>query len=48
MPTLIRFLVIVGTIAGIAWGALYVLANHLEPEPKEVSKSVPGVKVRRQ
>lgn len=48
MPSLIRFVVIAGVLAAVAYGGLYVLANHLEPEQKEVSKSVPGVKIRRQ
>jgi len=48
MPSLLRFLVIVGTLAALVYGGLYVLANHFEPEQKEVSKSVSGVKIRRQ
>ncbi len=47
MPSLIRFLMIVGTASVIAFGGLYVLGTYFEPEPKEVSKSVPGVKIRR-
>lgn len=47
MPSLFRFLLVVGTLAAVAFGGLYVLANFFEPEPREVSKSVPGVKIRR-
>jgi hypothetical protein len=36
-----------GAIAGISFGGLYVAATYFEPEPKEVSKPVPGVKIRR-
>ncbi len=46
MPTLFRFLVIVGTIVAIITGTLYILANQFEPETHSVTKPVPGVKVR--
>lgn len=48
MPTLFRFLLIAGTATAVVLGGLYVLAVHFEPEPKEVSKPVPGVKIRKQ
>lgn len=47
MPSLLRFLFIVGLLAGVSVGGLYVLAAFFEPEPKEVTQPVPGVKVRR-
>src|SRR6188474_1599120 len=46
MPTLFRFLMIVGVIAGVVAGSLYVLAEYFQPEPKEISKSLRGVKAR--
>ncbi len=46
MPSLFRFLFIVGTTAAIITGALYILATQFEPEPRTVTKPVPGVKVR--
>ena len=46
MPTLFRFLMIVGVIAGVITGSLYVLAEYFQPEPKEISKSLRNVKVR--
>ena len=47
MPSLFRFLFVVGLLAGVTAGGLYVLAAYFEPEPKEVTQPVPGVKVRR-
>lgn len=47
MPSLFRFVVIAGTLTAVAFGGLYVLATYFEPEPREVAKSLPGVKVRR-
>lgn len=46
MPSLFRFLMVVGTIGAIITGALYILANKFEPEKRLVTKPVPGVKVR--
>ena len=44
MPTLFRFLAVLGTIAGVIAGSLYVLAEYFQPEPKEISKSLRNVK----
>ncbi|MGD9501224.1 MAG: hypothetical protein AB7V40_01910 [Methyloceanibacter sp.] len=46
MPTLFRFLMIVGVIAGAITGSLYVLAEYFQPEPKEISKALRNVKGR--
>jgi len=46
MPSLFRFLFIVGTASAIVIGALYVLATKFEPGTRMVTKPVPGVKVR--
>jgi hypothetical protein len=48
MPSLFRFLLFAGVLSAIAYGGLYALAVYFEPEPKEVSKPLPGVKVRQQ
>jgi hypothetical protein len=46
MPTLFRFLMVVGVIAGVITGSLYVLAEYFQPEPKEISKALRNVKGR--
>ncbi|MDP1911541.1 MAG: hypothetical protein Q8K85_24835 [Hyphomicrobium sp.] len=46
MPSLFRFLFIVGTAGAIITATLYVLATKFEPETHTVTKPVPGVKVR--
>ena len=48
MPSLFRFLMTVSTIAAIVCGGLYILSIQFEPESHEVSKAVPGVKIRKQ
>lgn len=48
MPSLFRFLFVVGTLTAVVSGGLYVLAVKFEPEVREVTKAVPGVKIRKQ
>ena len=45
MPTLFQFLLVLGVIAGVVSGSLYVLAEYFQPQPKEISKSLRNVKV---
>jgi hypothetical protein len=44
MPTLFRFLAVLGTIVGVVAGSLYVLAEYFQPEPKEISKALRNLK----
>lgn len=46
MPTLFRFLFVLGLIAGVVTGSLYVLAEYFQPQPKQISKFLRNVKVR--
>jgi hypothetical protein len=46
MPTLIRFLTIVALFVGLFYGAMFVLANFFEPQPREMTKSLRDVKVK--
>ena len=41
MPSLFRFLTVVGIIAGIGYGALYALANFVNPKPREITVTIP-------
>jgi hypothetical protein len=47
MPSLFRFLVVAGIAGAVVFGGLYVMAVYFEPEPRETSTPVPGVKIRR-
>ncbi len=47
MPTLFRFLTIIGVLAAVLYGGSYFLATQFEPVPEETSKVIPGVKIRR-
>ncbi len=48
MPSLFRFLMVVGSVVAICYGGLYVLAYYFEPVPREVSQPVLDVKIRKQ
>jgi hypothetical protein len=47
MPSLFRFLTMVGVLGALVFGGLYVASILLEPQQREMSAPVPGVKVRR-
>lgn len=40
MPSLIRFIVFCGVIAGLGYGGLFALANFVKPEPREMTVRV--------
>ena len=46
MPSLFRFLVVLGIAGALVFGGLYVLAVYFEPVPKETSTPVAGDKIR--
>jgi len=41
MPSLLRFLAVVGIIAGIGYGIIFALAYLTDPKPREISVTVP-------
>ena len=47
MPSLLKFLFVVGTAVGLVAGGLMLLSDYLEPGQKEIRSVVSGVKVRR-
>jgi hypothetical protein len=47
MPSLFRFLTVAGLVGAVVLGGLLAMALFLEPEQKEISTSVPGIKIRR-
>ncbi len=44
MPSLFRFLTVVGILAGIGYGALFALANLVNPKPREITVTIPPEK----
>jgi hypothetical protein len=41
MPTLFRFLVIIGVLVGIVYGAMFALVTFVEPGKGEMTVRVP-------
>jgi hypothetical protein len=41
MPSLFRFLLVLGVLGGIGYGVMYVLATFVRPTPREISVTVP-------
>ena len=44
MPSLFRFLTVVAVIGGVIYGAIFALANFVNPKPREMSVSIPADK----
>lgn len=47
MPSLFRFLFVVGVIAGLTVGAMAALVAFVEPQPREMSQPLPANKLNR-
>jgi hypothetical protein len=48
MPSLLRFLLVVGLLAGLGYGGVYSLAKFVEPQPREIVVTIPPDKFLRQ
>lgn len=48
MPSLFRFLVFVGIIAGIFYGSMFALTVFVEPNEREMSVRIPADKLNPQ
>ena len=41
MPSLFRFLIVVGLIGGLVYGVIFALANFVNPKPREITVTIP-------
>ncbi|HEV3185907.1 MAG TPA: histidine kinase [Xanthobacteraceae bacterium] len=41
MPSLFRLIVALGLIGGVIYGAMFALANFVEPKPREITVTIP-------
>jgi hypothetical protein len=48
LPSLIRFLVTIAIIAGLVWGAMFALANFVQPNQREMTVRIPANKLNPQ
>jgi cobalamin synthase len=44
MPSLFRFLTVVGIIVGVVYGVIFGLANFVNPKPREMIVTIPADK----
>jgi len=42
MPSLFRFLTVVAVLGGIVYGAVFSLANFVNPKPREMTVTIPA------
>ena len=47
MPSLIRFLLIVGVIAGFVYGAMIALVTFVEVTPRQIEQIIPAAKLNK-
>jgi hypothetical protein len=41
MPSLIRLLILLGFLGGLAYGAMFSLATFVQPKPREITVTIP-------
>ena len=41
MPSLFRFLALIGVVGGLIYGAMFLLATWFDPQPHEITVSIP-------
>jgi hypothetical protein len=41
MPSLFRFLSLIGVLACLTYGGMFMLATWFDPKPREISVSIP-------
>ena len=41
MPSLLRLLVVLGVLGGLAYAAMFALARFVEPKPREITVTIP-------
>jgi len=46
MPSLFRFLIILGVIGGVVWGGMLALVSFVEPQQRDMQHSIPASKLQ--
>jgi hypothetical protein len=46
VPTLFRFLVFIAVLAGIIFGGMIALVTFVEPQPREMTQTIPPTKMK--
>ena len=40
MPPLFRLLIVIGVLAGLAYGAMFAMVTFLAPQPHDISETI--------
>nr|WP_029929639.1 hypothetical protein [Ochrobactrum sp. UNC390CL2Tsu3S39] len=46
MPTLTRLVLFLALVAAVVYGAMYTLANFVEPDTREIAVEIPASKLK--
>ena len=46
MPSLIRLIMVLGLLGGMAYGAMFALANYVQPKQREMTITIPPQKLK--
>ncbi len=41
MPSLLRFLTVIGIIFGVCYGTIWAVATFVDPKPREITVTIP-------
>jgi hypothetical protein len=47
MPSVIKFVVVLAILAGAGYAGLWALANMVEPQPREITVTIPAERLGR-
>jgi len=47
VPSLIKFLLLAGILAGIIYGGMIALVTFVEPQPREMSQTIPPARLNK-
>jgi hypothetical protein len=47
VPSLIKFLLLAGILAGIVYGGMVALVTFVEPQPREMSQTIPPARLNK-
>ena len=48
MPSLLRFITVIGVIVGLGYAVIFALATFVDPQPREITVTVPADKFVKQ
>lgn len=48
MPSLVKFLAVVGILGAVGFAAVWYLANFVEPKPREITIRIPSDRFKEQ